>query len=170
MPIRLPALDHEAFVYAAQLQPAGLRTNGVLIDITHCGIYNSDLHNARNDWGHTIYPVVPGYEIVGTVRAVGNEAGLHKVGDRVAIGCMVDACMHCDHCEAGLEQCCMTGTDNGKDRQDGSITFGGYSDQIVCREDFVPKGEKATPVVYEGRSRNQFGLVTFEWLVEGSQK
>ena len=120
----------------------GLRPNDVLIDITHCGICHSDLHTARNDWGRTIYPAIPGHEIVGTVSAVGDEASLHKVGDRVAIGCMVDACMECAHCKAGLEQYCkngMTGTYNGKDRQDGSITFGGYSDRIVCREDFVLK-------------------------------
>ncbi|NTZ43222.1 NAD(P)-dependent alcohol dehydrogenase [Altererythrobacter sp. SALINAS58] len=124
----------------------GLRPNDVLIDITHCGICHSDLHTARNDWGRTIYPAVPGHEIVGTVSAVGDEANLHKIGDRVAIGCMVDACMECDHCEAGLEQYCkngMTGTYNGKDRQDESITFGGYSDRIVCREDFVLKVPEA---------------------------
>ena len=124
----------------------GLRDNDVLIDITHCGICHSDLHTARNDWGRTVYPVVPGHEIVGTVSAVGDAVTQHCVGDRVAIGCMVDACLECDHCKAGLEQYCkngMTGTYNGKDRQDGSITFGGYSDRIVCREEFVLKVPEA---------------------------
>jgi uncharacterized zinc-type alcohol dehydrogenase-like protein len=120
----------------------GLRPDDVLIDITHCGICHSDLHTARNDWGRTTYPVVPGHEIVGTVAAVGEAVTRHAIGDRVAIGCMVDACMECDNCRAGLEQYCkkgMTGTYNGKDRQDGSQTYGGYSDRIVCREAFVLK-------------------------------
>ncbi|GGD88469.1 hydroxyacid dehydrogenase [Tsuneonella deserti] len=126
----------------------GLRPDDVLIDISHCGICHSDLHTARNDWGRTTYPVVPGHEIVGTVAAVGEGVTRHAVGDRVAIGCMVDACMECDHCKADLEQYCrngMTGTYNGKDRQDGSITYGGYSDKIVCREEFVLKVPETLP-------------------------
>ena len=120
----------------------GLRPDDVLIDITHCGICHSDLHTARNDWGRTTYPVVPGHEIVGTVAAVGDAVTRHRIGDRVAIGCLVDACMECEHCQAGLEQYCKkgsTGTYNGKDRIDGSPTYGGYSDRIVCREAFVLK-------------------------------
>ncbi len=118
----------------------GLREDDVLIDISHCGICHSDLHSARNDWGRTVYPVVPGHEIVGHVAAVGDKVTAHKPGDRVAIGCMVDSCMECDPCKAGLEQYCkngMTGTYNGKDRRDGSVTFGGYSNKIVAREEFV---------------------------------
>lgn len=121
----------------------GLRADDVLIDITHCGICHSDLHTARNDWGRTTYPVVPGHEIVGIVSAVGEAVTRHKVGDRVAIGCMVDACMECSHCDADLEQYClsggMTGTYNGIDRRDGSPTYGGYSERIVAREEFVLK-------------------------------
>ena len=127
----------------------GLRDNDVLIDITHCGICHSDLHMARNDWGGTIYPTVPGHEIVGIVSAVGDGVSRHRIGDRVAIGCMVDACMECEHCQAGLEQYCkngMTGTFNSKDGQDGSITRGGYSDKIVCREEFVLKVPEALPL------------------------
>ena len=71
----------------------GLRHDDVLIDISHCGICHSDLHSARNDWGRTTYPIVPGHEIVGTVAAVGEGVTRHKIGDRVAIGCMVDSCM-----------------------------------------------------------------------------
>ncbi len=119
----------------------GLRDDDVLIDISHCGICHSDLHSARNDWGFTKYPIVPGHEIVGIVSAVGDSVTRHKIGDRVAIGCMVDACMECHHCESDLEQYCqnggMTGTYNGTDRQDGSKTFGGYSERIVAREEFV---------------------------------
>lgn len=120
----------------------GLRDDDVLIDISHCGICHSDLHSARNDWGRTVYPIVPGHEITGHVAAIGEKVTKHKVGDRVAIGCMVDSCMECDPCKAGLEQYCrrgMTGTYNAKDRRDGSVTFGGYSDKIVCREEFVVK-------------------------------
>ena len=120
----------------------GLRRNDVLIEISHCGICHSDLHSARNDWGWTNYPIVPGHEIVGVVSEVGDSVTKHAVGDRVAIGCMVDSCTECKHCESNLEQYCaegMVGTYNGTDRQDGSRTFGGYSERIVCREDFVLK-------------------------------
>jgi uncharacterized zinc-type alcohol dehydrogenase-like protein len=120
----------------------GLRKDDVLIDISHCGICHSDLHTARNDWGRTTYPIVPGHEISGTVTAVGDGVTKHKVGDRVAIGCMVDACKECDHCKQGLEQYCkrgMVGTYGGIDRHDGTKTQGGYSDKIVCRDEFVIK-------------------------------
>jgi alcohol dehydrogenase (NADP+) len=128
----------------------GLRGDDVLIEISHCGICHSDLHSARNDWGVTNYPIVPGHEIVGTVSAVGEGVTRHKVGDRVAIGCMVDACMECAHCDAGYEQSClqggMTGTYNGKDRCNGSPTYGGYSERIVCREEFVLKIPEGMPM------------------------
>lgn len=127
-----------------------LRDDDVLIDITHCGICHSDLHTARNDWGRTTYPVVPGHEIVGIVSAVGEGVTRHKVGDRVAIGCMVDACMECTHCDADLEQYClsggMTGTYNGTDRRDGAPTYGGYSERIVAREEFVLKVPASLPM------------------------
>ncbi|WP_128893373.1 NAD(P)-dependent alcohol dehydrogenase [Erythrobacter sp. HKB08] len=124
----------------------GLRDDDVLIDITHCGICHSDLHTARNDWGRTTYPIVPGHEITGVVAAVGDGVTRHKVGDRVAIGCMVDACKQCDNCKQGLEQYCqrgMVGTYGGIDKHDGSKTQGGYSDRIVCRDEFVLKVPEA---------------------------
>ena len=133
-----------------QITRRGLRHDDVLIEITHCGICHSDLHSARNDWGGTVYPIVPGHEIVGIVSAVGESVTRHKVGDRVAIGCMVDSCMECRHCEADLEQYClsggMTGTYNGKDRRDGSPTYGGYSERIVAREEFVLKVPDSLPL------------------------
>jgi len=128
----------------------GLRDDDVLIEISHCGICHSDLHSARNDWGRTTYPIVPGHEIVGTVAAIGDKVTRHAVGDRVAIGCMVDSCMECRDCEDDLEQYCldggMTGTYNGTDRRDGSPTYGGYSERIVAREEFVLKVPDALPM------------------------
>ncbi|MEQ8771271.1 MAG: NAD(P)-dependent alcohol dehydrogenase [Erythrobacter sp.] len=133
-----------------QITRRGLRDDDVLIEISHCGICHSDLHSARNDWGRTTYPIVPGHEIVGTVAAVGDAVTRHAVGDRVAIGCMVDSCMECSHCEADLEQYCldggMTGTYNGTDRRDGTPTYGGYSERIVAREEFVLKVPDALPM------------------------
>ncbi len=133
-----------------QITRRGMRPDDVLIEITHCGICHSDLHSARNDWGFTTYPIVPGHEIVGVVSAVGEGVTRHKVGDRVAIGCMVDSCLECAHCEADLEQYCLdggnTGTYNGRDRRDGSLTFGGYSERIVAREEFVLKVPAGMPM------------------------
>ncbi|MCB1186904.1 NAD(P)-dependent alcohol dehydrogenase [bacterium] len=117
-----------------------LRSNDVLIEILYCGVCHSDLHTARNDWGGTKYPVVPGHEIVGRVLETGSAVGRFSVGQNVAVGCMVDSCRHCHNCEAGLEQYCensATFTYNGKDRHDGMSTYGGYSDRIVVSEDFV---------------------------------
>ncbi|MDP9163227.1 MAG: NAD(P)-dependent alcohol dehydrogenase [Pseudomonadota bacterium] len=119
-----------------------LRDNDVAIDISHAGICHSDLHTCRNDWGGTRYPVVPGHEIVGTVTAVGPDVTRHKVGDTVAVGCMVDSCMECTQCKEGWEIFCekgSVGTYNGKDKQDGTLTKGGYSDHIVVRDHFVCK-------------------------------
>ena len=117
-----------------------LRPEDVAIKISHCGICHSDLHMARNDWGMSLYPMVPGHEIVGTVTAVGGAVSKYKIGDRVAVGCLVDSDLSCDQCKAGFEQFCATGatlTYSGIDRQDGSVTYGGYSDHIVVREEFV---------------------------------
>ena len=117
-----------------------LRDEDVAIDIAFCGVCHSDLHAARNDWGRTTYPFVPGHEIVGTVSAVGAGVTRFKAGDRVAIGTVVDSCRHCDACEDHEEQYCregMTGTYNAKDRIDGTTTYGGYSRSIVVAEPYV---------------------------------
>ena len=119
-----------------------LNDNDVAIAIHNCGVCHSDMHTARNDWGHTNYPVVPGHEIVGIVTAVGDKVTRYKVGDRAAVGCMVDSCQQCDQCEKGEEQLCrygMTGTYTSPDRIDGTPTQGGYSKYIVVREEFVCK-------------------------------
>lgn len=136
-------------IHPMEITRRGLRDDDVLIEISHCGICHSDLHASRNDWRSAKYPIVPGHEIVGTVSAVGDAVKRHAIGDRVAIGCMVDSCLECSHCEQDLEQYCkdgMVGTYNGTDRHDGSTTFGGYSEKIVCREEFVLKVPDALPM------------------------
>ncbi|TAN04259.1 MAG: NAD(P)-dependent alcohol dehydrogenase [Rhodanobacteraceae bacterium] len=112
----------------------------VAIDILYCGVCHSDLHTARNEWGGTHYPCVPGHEIVGTVTAVGKDVRHFKVGDTVGVGCMVDSCGHCDPCKAGEENYCengFTGTYNGPTQGDHANTWGGYSTSIVVNEKFV---------------------------------
>ena len=112
------------------------------IEILYCGVCHSDLHTARNDWGGTIYPAVPGHEIVGKVTKIGNEVTKLKVGDFAAVGCLVDSCRECDSCKHDLEQYCLsgfTGTYNGHDKHLGSQTFGGYSEKVVVDEHFVLK-------------------------------
>ena len=111
----------------------------VQIEILFCGICHSDLHIARNEWGGTIYPCVPGHEIVGRVVKVGREVKKFKEGDLAAVGCMVDSCRSCPSCEEGLEQYCdgIILTYNSKDRHTGGITYGGYSASIVVDQDFV---------------------------------
>jgi uncharacterized zinc-type alcohol dehydrogenase-like protein len=116
------------------------RPDDVSIRIDHCGICHTDIHFVRDDWGRTTYPLVPGHEIVGTVTAVGPEVSRFAVGDRVGVGCMVDSCRACSACAEGLEQYCaevFTATYNGEDRHDGTVTFGGYSTDIVVSERFV---------------------------------
>lgn len=111
----------------------------VLITISHCGICHSDIHQARNEWGISLFPMVPGHEIVGTVARVGSEVTAFKVGDRAGVGCFVDSCRTCAACREGLEQYCDGGTlwtYSGQDKA-GQITQGGYSNQIVVDADYV---------------------------------
>lgn len=117
------------------------RENDVKIEIAYCGVCHSDVHQVRDEWGGSIFPMVPGHEIVGTVSAVGKNVKKFKVGDKVGVGCMVNSCLTCSACKEGLEQFCesgFVGTYNGIDK-DGSPTYGGYSTQIVTREEFVLK-------------------------------
>ena len=112
----------------------------VLIDILYCGVCHSDVHQVRNEWGGSIFPMVPGHEIVGRVVEVGNHVKQFKTGDLAGVGCMVDSCQHCASCDQGLEQYCengFTNTYNGHERETGAITYGGYAKQIVVREEFV---------------------------------
>jgi uncharacterized zinc-type alcohol dehydrogenase-like protein len=114
----------------------------VHIEILYCGVCHSDIHQAKNEWKNTVYPCLPGHEIVGRVKAVGPAVSQVKIGDIVGVGCMIDSCRHCDSCKADLEQYCQgpkgaTMTYNGPMKPDGTNTFGGYSDSVVVPEHFV---------------------------------
>jgi uncharacterized zinc-type alcohol dehydrogenase-like protein len=112
----------------------------VQIEILFCGVCHSDLHTVRNEWPGTVYPMVPGHEIVGRVVRTGGEVSKFKEGDLAAVGCLVDSCRHCASCAEGLEQYCengSTGTYGGVEKETGQPTRGGYSDKIVVNEEFV---------------------------------
>jgi uncharacterized zinc-type alcohol dehydrogenase-like protein len=115
------------------------QSKDVEIDILYCGVCHSDLHFARNDWGMTVYPVVPGHEIVGRVKQTGDGVTKYKAGDLVAVGCLVDSCRSCNNCKDDLEQYCpeWVGTYGGFDNHLQTNTHGGYSETIVVDEDFV---------------------------------
>ncbi len=122
-----------------EIERRAVGPNDVAIDILYCGVCHSDLHTARNEWHNTLYPSVPGHEIVGKVTAVGSNVSKFKVGDVAGVGCMVDSCRHCASCNESLEQYCesgFTGTYNGP-VFGGENTFGGYSQHIVVDQRFV---------------------------------
>ena len=142
----IPVLGYAAHSPTSDLAPFAFerrdpRPDDVTIDILYCGVCHSDLHTARNDWGGTLYPVVPGHEIIGRVTAVGPAVTKFKVGDAVGVGCLVDSCGTCEPCHHGHEQYCSGGvfTYSAKDPHDGRITQGGYSTSIVTPERFVLK-------------------------------
>lgn len=109
------------------------------IEILYCGVCHSDLHQVRNEWHNSTYPVVPGHEIIGKVTAVGDAVTQFRAGDTVGVGCLVDACMDCPDCHENLEQYCNEAvyTYNSADKHTGKTTYGGYSNVIVVRESFV---------------------------------
>jgi uncharacterized zinc-type alcohol dehydrogenase-like protein len=114
----------------------------VKIDILFCGVCHSDLHQARDEWGGSIYPMVPGHEIVGRIVEVGGEVKKFKVGDLAGVGCFVDSCRECPECKAGLEQYCdcgMSATYNGYEQDKKTPTYGGYSTEIVVDENYTLK-------------------------------
>jgi alcohol dehydrogenase (NADP+) len=116
------------------------KPHDVQIEIKYCGVCHSDLHTARNEWGMTVFPIVPGHEIVGVVTAIGSHVKKFKVGDIAGIGCLVDSCRECDNCKDGLEQYCsngMVGTYGGMEKDGSGSTHGGYSKSILAHEDFV---------------------------------
>ncbi|OAM91323.1 NAD(P)-dependent alcohol dehydrogenase [Termitidicoccus mucosus] len=112
----------------------------VVIEILYCGVCHSDLHQARGEWGNTVYPCVPGHEIVGRVTRVGPKVVKFKEGDLAAVGCMVDSCRTCPSCQRGLEQYCENGctlTYNGADKHLGGMTYGGYSESVTVDQAYV---------------------------------
>lgn len=135
------AAEHAAAPLARfDFERRALRPNDVAMETLYSGVCHSDLHMARNDWGWTTYPIVPGHEIVGRVTEVGSAVSRYKTGDAVAVGCMVDSCQTCDQCRLGEEQSCRegnTGTYSSPDRLTKDMTYGGYSKHLVVREEFV---------------------------------
>lgn len=147
-------MSTKAFAAMSATTPLGPHTiqrreplaTDVEIDIQFCGVCHTDIHFARNEWGFTVFPCVPGHEILGRVRRVGSGVTRFKPGDMAAVGCLVDSCRTCSSCKSGMEQFCLSGsvfTYNGQDKHSGGNTYGGYSERIVCDEAFtlrVPKG------------------------------
>lgn len=116
------------------------REHDVVIDIQYCGICHSDIHQAREEWGEATFPMVPGHEIVGTVKAVGSKVKRFKAGDRAGVGCFVDSCRACPECQRGQEQYCSVLTSwtyNGREQDQLTPTYGGYSERIVVDENYV---------------------------------
>jgi alcohol dehydrogenase (NADP+) len=131
----------------------------VLIEIAFCGVCHSDLHQVRDEWSGSKYPMVPGHEIVGKVTRVGSEVRKYKAGDKVGVGCLVDSCRECAMCKKGFEQFCekgMVGTYNSLERDGKTPTYGGYSNQVVVDENYVlriPDGlslDRAAPLLCAG--------------------
>ncbi len=136
-----------------------LATDDVAIQILFCGVCHSDLHQARDEWGGSLYPMVPGHEIVGVVTEVGSQVTTYRIGDKVGVGCMVDSCQHCASCEEDLEQYCENGTVltyNSVHKDGKTPAFGGYATGIVVKESFVlrmPENlplDKAAPLLCAG--------------------
>lgn len=140
-----PTKSYAAHSATTPLEPWTLerrdpKPTDVQLEILYCGVCHSDLHFARNEWGMTVFPIVPGHEIVGKVTAVGNAVTKYKVGDYAGIGCLVDSCRECDNCKQDLEQYCTNGwvgTYGGMEKDGSGPTYGGYSKSILCHEDFV---------------------------------
>ncbi|HSC53269.1 MAG TPA: NAD(P)-dependent alcohol dehydrogenase [Phnomibacter sp.] len=134
------AMDAASALVPYSFERRDLRPDDVQVEILFCGVCHSDLHQARNEWGGSMYPMVPGHEIVGKVAAVGNEVSKFKVGDTVGVGVIIDSCNTCKHCAADYEQYCLegaTGTYNAMERDGVTIAQGGYSSQIVVKQKFV---------------------------------
>ncbi|HMR91235.1 MAG TPA: NAD(P)-dependent alcohol dehydrogenase [Chitinophagaceae bacterium] len=143
----IPAKAYAAFDAASPLAPYSferrdLRPDDVQVEILYCGVCHSDLHQARNEWGGSMYPMVPGHEIVGKVVGVGKQVTKFRTGDTVGVGVIIDSCNTCKNCHAGYEQYCLegaTGTYNAIERDGITVSQGGYSSQIVTKEKFVLK-------------------------------
>lgn len=133
-----PTSDLEPFSFERRTPGA----HDVLIEILYCGVCHSDIHQARNEWQNSVYPMVPGHEIVGRVTQTGSEVTRFKEGDLAGVGCFVDSCRVCDNCKEGEEQHCETHivpTYNGTEKDEKTLTFGGYSSHIVVDENYTLK-------------------------------
>ena len=141
----MPTIAYGAYAADKPIEPMTIERrppgpNDVQIDIAYCGVCHSDLHTVRSEWGGTLYPCVPGHEIVGQVSAVGNAVTAFKAGDTVGVGCLVDSCQRCPSCVDGLEQYCengWTGTYNSPTADAPGHTLGGYSQRITVSDKFV---------------------------------
>ena len=134
------AHDSHSSLTPFQFERRDVGPRDVQFDILYCGVCHSDLHQVRGEWGNSVYPMVPGHEIVGRVTAVGPEVTKFSVGDLAAVGCFVDSCRHCENCQDGQEQYCLNGnsqTYNGYEQDKKTLTYGGYSNAMVATEDFV---------------------------------
>lgn len=135
-----------------------LLDHDVVIDIQYCGICHTDIHQVKNEWGRSTYPMVPGHEIVGTVSQIGSQVMRFKVGDKVGVGCFVDSCRNCDACRQGLEQYCsnVLTTYNGIEKDGKTPTQGGYSNKIIVDENYILRipdnivSERAAPLLCAG--------------------
>jgi uncharacterized zinc-type alcohol dehydrogenase-like protein len=134
------AQDAESTLGPWNLERRAPGPKDIQIDILYCGVCHSDLHQIRNEWGNSIFPMVPGHEIVGRISRIGSEVKKFKVGEMAGVGCLVDSCRKCENCKEGLEQYCLNGsspTYNGLEQDKKTPTYGGYSKMIVADQDFV---------------------------------
>jgi len=150
----LPTAAYAAHSETTPLEPWSIERRDpgpedVLIDILFCGVCHTDIHFARGEWGNSVYPMVPGHEIVGKVAKVGSEVTKWQVGDTVGVGCFVDSCRSCPACRVGEEQYCdgpATFTYNAPEKNGSGTTFGGYSTQIVVDENYVVRVPETLPL------------------------
>lgn len=150
----IPAKGYAAQTAKSALAPFSFQrrepgARDVQFDILYCGVCHSDIHQARDEWGGSIFPMVPGHELVGKVTKVGAQVKKFKPGDTVGVGCLVDSCRTCENCSEGLEQYCIKGgsyTYNGYEQDKKTPTYGGYSDVVVVHEDFVLRVSDKLPL------------------------
>ena len=152
------SLGNEMDLEPIEIKRREIGNNDVEIDIHYCGVCHSDIHHVQGDWGPASRPAVPGHEIVGIIKSLGSNVTDFSVGDKVGVGCMVDSCQTCNHCEDDLEQYCANGTQTygSEDKVSGGHTMGGYSENIVVSKNFVLKVsdkldfEKVAPLLCAG--------------------